>query len=241
MKAATARLALVAATACPILVMTSTSAGAAMVYNQALGGSGSLWTSHISTTQGGFQTWDNFTLGSDTTIRSVSWQGTYLNGSLQNSAVTNTDFWEIGIYADSSGTPGSLLSTTTIANPSASIVGTGSFGANNPIDLYSFTANLSAPIALSAGVQYWFSPLSRTDSAFIPLFGWSNASTPVDARSYQTDTNGNSFVRSSDRAFQLFDTRASVPEPATWLMMIGGFLIVGATMRRRLRVNFQLA
>jgi hypothetical protein len=34
---------------------------------------------------------------------------------------------------------------------------------------------------------------------------------------------------------------AAVPEPASWAMMIGGFAIVGASMRRRSQVSFKLA
>ncbi len=31
---------------------------------------------------------------------------------------------------------------------------------------------------------------------------------------------------------------AAVPEPASWAMMVGGFGLIGSTMRRRARIHF---
>jgi len=39
----------------------------------------------------------------------------------------------------------------------------------------------------------------------------------------------------------IFSNRKAVPEPATWLMMIGGFGLIGLAMRRRPRVSVTYA
>lgn len=55
------------------------------------------------------------------------------------------------------------------------------------------------------------------------------------------DSNGNGFDKSSDINVRVFATvtpaAAAVPEPATWGMMILGFGVVGAAMRRRVRAS----
>ena len=56
-------------------------------------------------------------------------------------------------------------------------------------------------------------------------------------------TNGTLFVSTADMMYRLKIAGGTiggpgVPEPATWLMMIGGFGMVGAAMRRRTTVSF---
>lgn len=193
----------------------------------------SCWTSDYAGGSG-FRAYDNFTLSSTAQIGKVTWQGIYIDLSQSvTPGVPNTIDWTIGFFADSSNFPGAELYTVTMptASVTATKIGSGSFG-SAPVDLYSFSATLPSAFTALAGTKYWFSPLSLS-ATFTPFFSWSPATTDLDGLTAQTDTVGNSFNRPNDRAFSL----AAVPEPASWAMMIAGFALAGAAMRRR-RVVF---
>jgi PEP-CTERM motif len=67
------------------------------------------------------------------------------------------------------------------------------------------------------------SALSFTGNSINILFGTRSSSTPI----FDFTTNGGQAI------FEYDTLAAAVPEPATWLMMIAGFGLVGAGMRRR--------
>ena len=56
---------------------------------------------------------------------------------------------------------------------------------------------------------------------------------------YVRDHSGAGDTRTRNYAFRIIDD--AVPEPATWAMMIGGFGMIGAAMRRRTRVSVSYA
>jgi hypothetical protein len=90
---------------------------------------------------------------------------------------------------------------------------------------------LPTSVALTGGTQYWFAPLSIADK-FNPIFSWSPAAVDVDGLTVQYQINPlTQFIRPNDRAFALLGS--DVPEPASWAMMIAGFGLTGAAMRRR--------
>ena len=65
----------------------------------------------------------------------------------------------------------------------------------------------------------------------------------IDVANEGATGNGGSVGADID-AVGAISTRApvpSVPEPATWAMMVGGFGLIGAAMRRRQKVNFAIA
>ena len=84
-----------------------------------------------------------------------------------------------------------------------------------------------APISLAAG-NYWFG-MSGAGNTEI---GWNiDFALPGSAHQLNGDSVGSSALN-SEMAFRLTDSGA-VPEPATWALMIGGFGLAGATLRRR--------
>ena len=63
--------------------------------------------------------------------------------------------------------------------------------------------------------------VTGTDLALFDAIGWNLSKATIDNPSYRTTTAA---------IFRMF---APVPEPSTWAMMIGGFAMAGAAMRRR--------
>ena len=119
------------------------------------------FTDEESTAMTGFQTYDNFSLGSGGTINQVSWVGLYINGSIFLNEPPNTTSWDIDIYANNSGSPGSLRSDTslTTAQVTSQTLGTGIFGGVT-FTMFEFTAGIPAFDA-APGTTYWFSPFSH--------------------------------------------------------------------------------
>jgi hypothetical protein len=223
-----------------IVLVSLQAASAAIIYTQPSVWSGngtnvgSGWTSQLDASNSGFRTFDNFTLGGGATINQASWRGMYLNNADLSNGTPNTSSWTVGFFADSGGSPGTQLSSTTLtsAQVTSQILGSGMFG-NNTVTVFEFTALLTSFNALG-GTHYWFSPVSSA-TTFSPFFSWIQG-TGGDGNSFQNAYSAGSvsgsFVRSGDRAFTL----SSVPEPATPLL-IGAGLAALALVRRRLRIS----
>ena len=160
----------------------------------------------------GYQTYDNFTLGTSTTITVVNWWGYfYYPGS--------SDF-QIIFYTDDSGAPGSVIESQPVT-PSVlpSPVSTSA-------DFYS--AALGTPVALSAGIPYWLSVFNAADASW----GWETGPAVGDGP-VQRRLDHTTFVSGGDKtAFQLLD---AVPEPSTWLLSGTGLLWLALRRRRRPR------
>jgi hypothetical protein len=205
---------------------------------------GSSWTSQVDSTPAGFRTFDNFSFQSSTTVGQVTWLGIYLNLDGLTNGAKNTTTWDVGFFADNSGSPGSTVSDTSLsaAQVSTQAIGNGMFDGNT-VTVYQFTATFTSFTAV-AGTTYWFSPLSEA-SSFSPLFSWIQG-TGGDNSSFQEQLGGidtvtaaqaaiihtsinPTFVRPGDRAFTV---GAPVPEPS-------GFILIGlglaglAILRRR--------
>lgn len=182
---------------------------------------GHTYTSQTDPGLNGFRALDDFTLASDAIINEVVWWGVYLDANLQDGS-PNTTTWLVRFQEDDAGVPGAVIppaSSIPAANVEAQLVGTGVFGAVNgaTLSIYRFTARVP-DFHASAGTTYWFSPLSLGPT-FSPLFGWIEGS-GGNHHSFQTGfINGDvnqTFVREDDRAFLL----VSIPEPATWMLML---------------------
>lgn len=219
-----------------IVALTGACAHAAPVYEQAPAGTPSTgWTSQLGTGQGGYQTFDDFTLGSDASINRVTWRGTYLTadaGGLHGAA-PNTGSWTVEFWSGNAAGPSTRLFTHdyALAETQRTSAGSAPFGAGS-IDLYDFAIDLGTDFDADANVQYWFSVRSNA-ATFSPFFSWTNADGPGNAFQKMFDGNGNTlgnFVRGGDRAFAL---QNNVPEPASLALVMGALLAVPAVRARR--------
>lgn len=210
------------ATLAPIAIaalLTSVSAQAAVLYNQTWDGAASMSASQNDTTggNGNFATvFDNFTLGSTSTITSVAFTGGYFNPASPGTITAFT----LNFYSDSGNAPGTLLQSATIAG-NGSEVSLGVVG-GFPLATYTLATNFVA----SAGQTYWMSLVP--DIGFPPQWGWAGG-TGGDGSAVQDFLGSRGVI--SDRAFTLNGT--AVPEPESWTLMILGFGAMGTALRRR--------
>ncbi|HEY4930410.1 MAG TPA: PEP-CTERM sorting domain-containing protein [Terriglobales bacterium] len=170
-----------------------------------------------------FTAYDNFTLGSATTITSVGWVGGYFNPQAAGS-ITG---WTLSFYANNAGQPGGLITSFGISgNGGETSVGFDNLG--DPVYAYGAVVNFAA----SAGTQYWLSVVP--DTAFPPQWGWTTSSVG-DGVSYQDDPFGNRTQNPSDLAFYLYKTQqTTTPEPGTLMMLGTGIVGIAGALRRKL-------
>jgi len=133
------------------------------------------------------------------------------------------------IYSDSAGSLGSPLETLLLNESTAG----GTFA----------TGTYTNGVRLQQGLKYWV--LAVADST-APLQSWASFGFG-DIRPYRqftgtavpcckdVVTNGIYFGDRSSGGFGLIVDIAAVPEPATWVMMVGGFGLIGAAIRRHRR------
>lgn len=155
----------------------------------------------------------------------------------------NTNLDGADIYSDFAN--GNLLGTSTIAKFRLD-----NAGAPGAIDVLNFATNINAVDtngsssnpsikrlhvdfgALNFGPgTYWFGLTGNNNQIGLNLeFG-----APGSAGLWQLQGNALqfSFGNQTKAAFRLYGTSAGVPEPANWALMIAGFGLAGAAMRRR--------
>ncbi|MDG3007382.1 hypothetical protein [Paludisphaera mucosa] len=154
----------------------------------------------------GYQTYDDFRLGSDAAVTSVNWQGFYYDS--QNTGANpvgpDTSQWQVGFYGDGGGAPGGAISEQTLsaASVTTTLAGTLAF-AGSTVNVYDFHADLTGPVDLSGGSTYWLSVLSIQD-AFNPFFAWMSSNQGLNGLSFQRwYVEGIDVVQERDRAFSL--------------------------------------
>ncbi|HWI84784.1 MAG TPA: PEPxxWA-CTERM sorting domain-containing protein [Sphingomonas sp.] len=190
-------------------------AQAATVYsNGPINGTISGWTIN-----NGYAVSNSFTLSSAATITGFTFGG----WSYPTDTFLSVD------YGFSTSPDYAVTGTAAVAG-GATIPGTG-FGFYEVRD---YSASI-APVTLAAGT-YWFA-LQNAVTAQNNYAYWDVNNGPSAAyENAYGDVNGY-FGGSSSSAFTL--TTGSVPEPASWAMMVGGFGLIGGAMRaRRTNVSF---
>jgi hypothetical protein len=138
--------------------------------------------------------YDNFTLIKSANITSVGWRGASSSKGLAG--------FTIKIYASKSNP----AAQPDIAEPLAVISVTGNAG-EEPVGngLSDYHADFSAPLALTAGVQYWISVVSnRTD---LSPWGWASG-TGGDGKTIQSYSEFKTLPASADRVFYFNDGHA---------------------------------
>lgn len=188
---------------------------------------GFAWTSTFSSTDGGYQTFDNFTVAANSSVGAVQWTGFSrdLVNSANNPVLPATVTWDLSFFGDNSGAPGASLYDA--QEPAASVTATRlgtTVRAGDTVYVYQFTATLPTPFSVAANTTYWFSPLSLQTSSN-PIFVWLDG-TGGDGNSYQNALNpdgsvAQSFVRGEDRAFSLLSTPEPKPAHLFAVLLLG--------------------
>ena len=162
--------------------------------------------------------YDNFTLGTASTVTGVDWVGGYFNPPTQGPITAFT----ISFYADSGGAPGGLLASTSVSGTANETLITG--------PNYSYTTAIT-PFMAAAGTEYWMS--IEPDLGFPPQWGWASG-TGGDGIAYQ-DFFGSRSQLGTDLAFGLQGMPSAVPEPSSLVILVSGmgFLVYGWRRRRR--------
>ena len=157
----------------------------------------------------------------------MSWQGFYWDQTGNDGGAQAGSVWNVYFFSDSAGLPQNLLYHQ-VVTPTVTHLGSDTFS-GDPVEVYSFSADLPVDFFASANTTYWFLPWS-VQPEFNPLFSWSPSTTTVDDYSVQQFIPfGALVVQPGDRAFSLSGT---VPEPVT-ISVFGAGLAGAVAMRRR--------
>lgn len=170
---------------------------------------------------------DDFTLSSNDTVRSVIWRGLYTDGTPQA-----VDDFNINFYSDSAGLPGALLQSFAVGN-AVNRVDTGTMSAPC-CSFFEYSADLGTGIALLASTTYHLSISNDTTSDVTGDWLWAVEFFAGGDVSFSFDSGA---TWSKEAAmfpvayFILDNANASVPEPSTGLLLVGG--LAALVWRRR--------
>ena len=117
-----------------------------------------------------------------------------------------------------------------------SVFGIGQIFFNNVSGVFNGSAEIAPTISFGTGLASQFQ-ISGSSSGFAQFGGQTVFSGSLSNPVFTPGTFN--FTGFSSGTLTVSEVTAAVPEPATWAMMIGGFALAGATMRRRkMQVSF---
>lgn len=159
---------------------------------------------------------DNFTLTTDAVLNSISWLGAYRN---TNSPLDDADNFTLVIFSNNipNNLPDALsppLLNINIGNTDSRVNSGENAGTSN-FNIFSYQADLSSDLSLSAGT-YWLSIINNTN------LGWAWGASSISGDIAFTDSE--SFWSQSNGTLQFELNTAAVPLPAASWLLASGFL-----------------
>ncbi len=110
----------------------------------------------------GGETVDDVTLATTTTVTGINWSGLYSAsfGGGDGAVAAADDNFQIRIYSDSGGSPGSLLQTFAVGNAVNRTLGINRAFSGTTIQSFDYSAEIN--FVFNGGVTHWLSILNNT-------------------------------------------------------------------------------
>ena len=167
--------------------------------------------------------YDDFHLDGASSVTGLAFTGAYIL-SLPLQPIAG---FSVNLYADNAGAPGAVISTSFATSYNEIALTTLPL-----INVFTYSVSF-APLALGAG-DYWMSLVPQLQYAEWMM----GVSATGNLNAIQT-YNGMTRDLRRNLAFDVIGERVTgdgaVPEPGTWALMLAGFGLAGAALRRRRR------
>jgi hypothetical protein len=158
----------------------------------------------------------------------ITFAGEYYNNGIPT-ATLPTDNFTVYLYSTSSNAPTTLITSTTLSDLNRT-----SIGSSGGYTLFSYTATLNSALTLNLNTSYYLGIGDNTSEDFALLK--SGTGTTNAGFSYWTPFGGFIPYSAPPVSFELGRSDIlAVPEPSTWMLLLGGLGILsyGRLLRRR--------